>query len=693
MAKEKNKMDIAISYELRLTSCELADPKIESRPYICLYYDTHFERTHKEGGIVNIKLDEKDLTKVYRGTLTAKSHYRIPVTACLGMQQFAMRRNEFGMACYTNAGTAHVMVKDVIQTKGKAKTFELPLLMETTRIFGGEPFEKGKIAFSITDVKLGDALKFVPLQQCILGASYSTSGGQGAQGIAAEVAAFIKKRIDFEGSLADTWPGIKKVRAPMDISSAGVELLKTAFVPVEGFTLSEPLVVNAGYFQNAYERCMIRRNLDPEHDFELMNRARQAEVMAEVCAYAAQSFDYIGDTVDRSKRTVDKRYNPQGRIGFEDFSKMQSLSGDCEDGDGLTNLIFDALGNLVLNPKEKAAYPRIVQIQELASHYTYFGTLATVHGAKAEDNTEHIGAHMYGLLLPDHQLHEALATNEYGAAILSRLGGILNPQSSQGLPTLFCEGTGRIRPMGPGPSLLVRDHLMSAVLVGAVAPTRVGSHDPLIYERQIVATYLQRSKGGLKTEIPHDYGAPSRFYLGNLLLVTNRFIDQGGLNFGALICGQINPQTRSITRGAKFEDIINQQSSFALVPCEPMSQSILNVTREAVAIRAPCMPFVYDPKDPGFVAPNTPNPDLEWLKTSIANLRRPQGQAPYGSVDLFMRPHQFNRAHVKLMAAELGKIPVVYKVDYEMEHITSKVVTYRLRIFMDHEGVMQRVKR
>lgn len=665
--------DVSIDYELQYTLCELADERVENKPVLVAYYDTHFERSEANGGVHMLNLDEHDQSKVYRGTLKGKAKTlmgdSIPETACIGFASYAQRRNEYGMACYTNAGTAHVRFGDVLKAHQSGRVFsqEVPLLMETTRL-QGEPVEKGRISFKVTNVRIGSHVRIKPANQCILGAPLVQ--------IDRMLETFINRRVETERQMADTWPGIANVRAPMDISSAGIELTKNCFLPVEGFALAEPLEINVDYFQNAYERAMLRRNLDPVHSFDSMDKAHQAEVMAEVCTYAAQSFDYISDTVDRSSRTKGV-YQATLRMPFEDFNNMgTTLSGDCEDGSRLTQDIFGRLKN---GPKVDAKkYPQLTQIQSLASRYTYFLTLATVHGAKAEDETEHIGAHMYGMLIPTHQLRRALQNNSIGAQVLSQLP-IPAAESSAGLPTLFCEGTGRIRPLGPGPVLTVKETVQSAVIAGAIKDHVPASYDPLIAERALVSKRM-RSKGGLKVEIPHDFGMPSNFYLGNLLFVTNEFLDLG-YNVGAMVCGQLDPVSGEITRGATFVDIINQHANFALVPCEPIPEPIVNVMREATALRAPPRPFVLDKTKP--MSGLTVHPLLEQLKARVASFKR-QGQSPFGSVDIFMRDHQFNAASLRRMGDELAQLGPVYKVDYELEHITNKIHQYRLRIFMDH---------
>lgn len=674
---------VSVAFELEYVSCDLADERVESLPYLRTYFDAHFVRSEADGGIINTHLDEHDLGKVYEGTLTAHVNARsagLPETACIGFAAYAMRRNEYGMACYTEAGTSHVRLGDIIaglrQHPGKPYEVERPLLMETARITGAPPLEKGRIRFRARTLQVGPAVTVIKASLCPLGAPMDV--------INAALSDFIEQRVNFEASLADTWPGIKNVRAPMDISSAGVELTQGCFVPIEGFALAEPDVCNVGYFQNALERSLKRRGLDVA-DMGALDVAHRAELAAELFTFAAESFDYISDSIDFSSRQRGA-YDASLRAPAEIFSNMGvSLSGDCEDGAKFIQTQRKAFMQLALDPK---THPELHELQQLSSQYVYFLTLATVHGAKAEDNTEHIGAHMFGLLLPKRQVKEALSLTPLGVQVSERLPLGNGAASSEGelqgylaLPTLFCEGTGRIRPLGTGPSVTVKSVVRSAIAAGVVDADHPLSYDPLIAERRYVAM-MMKSKGGLKTEIPHDFGAASPFYLGNLLGVTGDFMDLG-FNVGAFIFGQHDAKSGTITRGAQFVDIINQTDRVALLPCAPIPLPIMAITREAAALRPPTRTFTYDPAKE--VAGAAVHPEWERLKTAVANLGR-KGTSPFGSVDLFVRPHQFNHASVDRMIADLVQMPLVYRVEVEREPITNDVCTYRVQLFVDQEG-------
>jgi hypothetical protein len=439
--------------------------------------------------------------------------------------------------------------------------------------------------------------------------------------------------------------------------------------------MSEPLVVNVDFFQNAAERQMIRVGQSLKNDYATLDMARKAELMSEMFVYAAQSFDYISDTVDRSNRMKDRVYDPRLREGMEDFFSLGvTLSGDCEDGGSLNDSMKKAFVRLEIDPRKN---PELHEMQRIAQCYVSFLTLATVHGAKAEDNTEHIGAHMYVHWLPKDYVKRILQSNVVGRDAAARL-----PLDCEftGLPVLFGEGTGRIRTLGTGPDT-ISAHFKTAAAAGHISPDHPSCFDPLINARRYIGANM-RTKGGLKTEIPHARGEESGFYLGILLFVTSDFIDCGH-SLGSFTMCQIQPDGQ-FTRGAKFVDIINSRDNVSLIPCRPLTTPIMKVIKEATAIRVPPRPFVLDKSKP--MEGLEVHPLLEKLKSSIGSLKR-KGESPYGSVDLFMRPHHFNAASIDMMIADLTRLRHVWKVDYELEHITTNVCNYRLMLYVNENAL------
>lgn len=688
--------EIEIDYELEYLSCELADERIESKPVVTTYFDAHFERSEAEGGVVNTHLDEHDLEKVYEATLKARvpsGTTSVPITAAIGFASYAQRRNEFGMACYTNAGTGHVKMAEIFDgiQRSKNGVYEkrIPLIMETTKLLG-EPVRKGEILFRVKQVRKGKRVSFLPLDRCILGAE--SSMGPNSE----MISQFIQQRVEFEARMEDTWDGIKNVRAPMDISSAGIELTGTCFVPVEGFALCETLDINEEYFENARQRAMIRKGLrNIDVDYHALDIAHKAELLAEMVIYTSQSCDYISDTVDLSKRDplpskgmkgplVGKlRPDAYRRVGFEDFHNIGvTLSGDCEDGGKLGQVIFHNFRRLEINER---LYPHLKELQNMAGDYVYFLTLATVHGARVNDGVERVGAHMYGLLLPKDQVKMTLSNTVEGKVWATRLP---LGQKNEILPTLFLEGTGLIRPLGTGPVELhslqpaYAADLVRNSLIGETHPSHPTSYDPLYMERLYVGRHMT-SRGGMKSRISHNWAAESNFYLGNLAMITAEFMDVGE-NLGAFICGNVDRQRNIITRGSKFVDLIRQENTVALIPCQPIPPKIMDITREASTLRAPSRPFTLerDKIDPKLKT----HPELERLKKTINGLGR-TGEAPFGGVSTYARPHQFNKASIDRMIANVTQMKAVFKVDYEFEAITTTVCQYRIILFVDRDSI------
>lgn len=638
---------ISLSYQIEYLECELADARVECKPILRTYFDTHFTRSEEGGGIVNIALDENDTTKVYKGTLTATTDVRIPITSCIGIASYAHRRNQDGFSCLTGAGTAYIKIGDILRGKFTA---ELPLIMETSKLFGA-PVEKGKIRVTISALKLGSGIKFLEGNQCILNGPIESE----------LIQSFVEKRVARESELEDTWPNIKNVKAPFTISADGIELTKNCFIPIEGFALSpEPLRTNLDYFQNSLERAMKDRNLKLGSDYRFLDLTHKAELLAEIIN-VSKEFDYISDVLEKHNRNTGTTYDIRMRTGFEEFSNMGvTLSGDCEDGAKLIQDHWNAFMAHKIDPKN---YPELAELQAIGSNYIYFMTLATVHGAKAEDSTEHIGAHLYGTLLTKDQVKQCLSHTPEGREFLSR-SSIEAKHPMQDLTTLFCEGTGRIRPYGTG-KMYLRDTKHSSV-----------SHDPLFNARRYVGANLY-SRGGLKVEISHDAGAASSFYLGNLSMITDEFL-QVGTNVGSFICGAVS-ENGTITRGSHFVDLINQRPTVALIPCLPVPDKIMAITREAITLRAPPQAFTINKPLGGSML----EPSWEKMKKSINRT----GSSPYGPVCLYARPHQFNADSVDKMTANIQKMKHVWKVDYCRENITNDVLVYRIQLYVDENAM------
>lgn len=671
---------VAVEGHIEYLECNLAPDPIESAPVLRLFYSGHLVRTAAGGGIKNIALDEKVVPKRYPFRLTGHTNSRygdkLPATASIGFYHYAMRRNEYGMACYTGAGTTHLTLGDILGEKDRLPVRrELPLIMGTTRLNGETPVVKGKICVQIDAIHLGPSITFVRAELCPLGASSMTAVDE-------LLSNFISARIQAESEMRDKWPGVKNVRAPMDISDAGIEMTKDCFVPSDGFALYEPLQTNAAYYQNALERIMDRRGLSFKRDFKTLDVGHKAELLVDMCNYAAQSFDYVSDTVDTTGRLVSKRYDPLSRKGFEHWHKANvTLSGDCED---LANSAYEfAMTFLNTNVPDLTAkrHPELIELRGIGRQYVFFETLATTHGARAKDSNEgeHIGAHLFGVWEPIATLKPMFEKTPEGREFIKRIN--FPAPFAAALPTLISEGTGNLRALGNDKYTLKMtvDH---AIASGNLThqPSAFSSYDPIIEERMYVAQHFKH--GGIKSEIPRIAGEASNFYLGVLSGLSAFAMDQG-VNVGSFIFGTVEATTGEVVRGVDFVDIINQKDRVAIIPTAAMPQNIMDITREAVSLNPPSQEFFYNPDEP-VAAGLIVHPEWERMKTTVASWKR-TGTAPYGSVDIFVRPHQFNANVVSSMIQNASRMPRLFAMDYVMEPITNKIHVYRVKLFIDQK--------
>ena len=668
---KKKMSDIEFDLRFKYLECDLADERIESKPVLCVFFDAHFIRSDAGGGIRVTPLDEKNLGKRYRCTLKANVRdNRVPATARIGLASFAMRRNDNGMSCYTTAGANSVAIQDML-APGFVRNVDM--LIDASRMIG-PPVKKGVIQLRVTGVRIGSHIQVIDARHCALGGSITESHAQ-------LISAFIDQRAKSERALRETWPQVENVRVPMCLSNEGIALLGGCFVPIEGFVMSEPIVVGTGYWENAYKLVMQRRNMNPYTDFKHLDAYHQAEIMADMASTYAQALDYISDTVVTSVRQPSGKkigafYGDQVAVkSLDQFQNAgRSGAGDCED---LTKCIYMFFLSLQAHPFVSSRLP-MQQIQAHARCYVPFMMLATVHGAQVNQNEESIGAHLYGLAIPKGQLLRALMRTPAGRQFAETyIGNTYDRYKDTPMPTLRMEGTGRMESMGPG--------AIVTTVNGEVRAAHVyrESSDPIFEERRYVIQNF-RGKEGRRIQIPLDFGQKSDFYLGNLTGLTGEFLGVGA-KVGAFTFGTINEKTGEITRGATFVDVINQKENVAIIPWEPVTDRIMEITSACIALEVPSPEYHYDGRPP--TQADFPQTDIfERIKASVANLKR-TGSSPYGSVDIFIRPHQINNRSANMMIDDLRRMTAVWKVDYAREHYTNEVVGYRLMLYVDQKAI------
>ncbi len=680
---------IDLHFSIRYAQCALAEKRIERDPVLRMYLSSHFVRAPETGGDLNIRLREDDRQHCFVGslvgTLARDQHNDISSTASIGLCSFAVHRNDWDHACYVNVGMTHVPLADVlrdIKAHGEYRHMH-DLVMRTVVMSGEQPIKKGTVEVVISKVELGPALKQGTFVQSAL------SGPDGPAGVATTVMTYVQSCMTLESALPDTLPHTERIRSPMDLSQVGIELTQEAFLPIAAYAHVETPRSNVHYFQNAYERVLARRNLSHAgawRDFDVREKAR---TMGAMMCYGVQTFDYIGDAVETGNR-LDKTVN-QRHVGTEEFSNLwDTLAGDCEDGGRAIYSSWKAFTAVKINAD---THPHLVELQQIARQYVPFMTLAVVHGQKIGD-TEGFGAHMYTTLIPKDEVNKMLSRNKEGRELLERMGakgvaprgelpgGVFPAQAARGIGAnaSFAYGAWYDR-IGTtsAPSYVDAHSTLLPVLFGEGTGhiDTLGYTDPLFDQRRYIGMNMP-SVEHFKKEIPHEERAPSPFYYANLIGVTGAISDEHGINVGSFIYGQINDGGH-VSRGAFYTDVLAAHERVTLIPHPAYDASTAAIIKEAISLRPPPRALVLDPA----IKVNTHNALLQRYVDSVKAMKRqPPAKPVAGSVDLFVRKHNFDEKKIDAMIRDSKRLDRIYDASYEVECITSDVYAYRVRLFV-----------
>ncbi len=463
--------------------------------------------------------------------------------------------------------------------------------------------------------------------------------------------------VSLEMQIPDLLPNTQRVRAPMNISEVGAEFSGGAFLPAASFAMMETPPSNAEYFRNAFEMVQARRGMTMAdyHDFDEFEKVR---TMGLVISYAVQSFDYIGDAVEMGRRT--DQFFKRRHVGTEEFGHIWStLTGDCEDS---AIGIYSTLKAFIANSdfdftKDK----HLLEMQAIArDDYVPLSTLAVVHGAKVGDQTENFGAHMFLSMMPRHYFEAGLQKTYDGRVFQSRLEPAVAPVganaaveiSKETRPFFFCEGTGIIDP--------------------------IGFKDPLFEQYKYIGMNM-RSAVPFKKRIPHDAYAPSPFYFANLFAISGKFIEEG-VNVGGFVFGQQAANAHGMVRGSLYTDLLSCKDNLALLPQPEIPAATMRLIEEANAFVVPPRPLVLDRSKP--LAGKEKHPLWDKFVSSINSFGRKRGNKAQGSVDLIIRPHQFDENVVNQMIAEAAQLERIWAASYQVEHITNSIYNYRVQLYV-----------
>ena len=642
---------ISLHYRVKYEECDLADKRIECKPQLQMYLSTDFVRDLETGGVVNIHLDEDDLSKEYKGTLigTLDRKYKdISPTAGIGMTLYAIHRNDRGVACYVNCGVAKVMFAQIMQafkTRGKFDEM-LPLVMRTVLVAGVEPVTKSVIRLIIDKMDFAPSVRVSPTASC-LQAPISL--------IEQNISAYEQKCMDLESSLPDLLPNTDRIRAPYDLSEVGIESTGQTFLPASAFAIQETPKSNPDFWYNAYERVMVRKGLSLQNYYDLDDKEK-ARILGLMLCYPVQCLDYIGDAVELSNRNHVNE--PRKHVGIDEWSTGMTNAADCEDSATKVKIYKQSFDVASFDQANRKFAP-LIELQQMSRNYFYLMTLAVVHGAKIGDQ-EGWGAHMVGSMICKSKFCGYLAKTPQGRVLLEQMQPAVEPvgndfeqtRSFDNLPFLVCEGTGPIDPIG------------TAV------------EESNLQQQKQVAMHMQ-SMAAMKSIIPRVEGKASSFYHAYLSTMQSELFDMG-LNVGGMIFATIDEKGQ-LKRGALFTDVINSNENIALIPQPPIPASTMQIIQEAIKISTPAVSNYLDTSKP--LA--GPNKYLDKFCQAVASFKR-SGPDPkfHTSIDKYARPHHLSENVANYMIADAAKFPGLYHAAYEVEHITNQVYLYRVRLWV-----------
>lgn len=665
---------VKIDFEVRYEECDLAPKHLESHPVLQMYLGSQFVRNSESGGVVNIALNE-DLagaqSPIYKGslvgTLRRDQGSSLPLQAPIGLCTYAVHRNDIGTPCYVDVGTSFALVGDVLaewkQRGYYAHSHEM--LLRQVMVTGEEPLKKGVIALRVTNVQLGGGIS-LPGQLPAIGTQALVLQRIAAvQSREQTVNDYVRATMEHEQRFPDSLPNISRVRVPMDVSETGILSTGRMFMPIAAYAMVETPNTNADFFVNAFERVLARWNMK-RGAYSAFDLTQKARCMAKLIAYPVQSLDYIGDAHYAGQGRTARKMNNASQdapVHIPDenmFNALIASCGDCEDLNTAAVSIMHAYIAAKFDPSNPKHAP-LIEMQAIASQYIPISALAVVHGAKIGDE-EGYGAHMYLPLMPRKQFMDGLSRTKDGRLLLQRLepakapgliGAVADVQTFNDLPNLFIEGTGSI--------------------------DTLGYDDPILDQRRYIAQCMPSFRG-MKMEIPHQRNAPSNFYVGITNGITDHMVKREGLPVAGFIFGQVHPKYE-MTRGVLFEDVLQCSDKLAIAPQPFIPQSVMEVIKESNALRPPIPDQVLDWSKP--LAGPERDPHLDTLVAGVRAFKRsPPAIPPPNSVDVIMKPHQYGKVKIAQILADAAKCERLYDISYEVEHITNKNFTYRVRLWV-----------
>jgi hypothetical protein len=651
LLRKKKMHTVSLQFQLEWT-LEHISPA-EHEPEIRVFFDSRLIRDP-----IVVKHSPKPQLYTISGKIS-KNYKTIPGNTHVGLAGFAWRNNSNDAPCLLDIGTNHIQLSDISDEILRAGVFrhKMPLVMRTTTEV--DPKEYITITVQKGNLKMGD-LEFSQEQIS-------------AELIGETINAYIEGSMTTETNMTDTIAGTARIRVPAYIGESGLELTNGVALPAVAFALSETPKVNDLFWYNAFENTMRRDQLIPA-DWDRLNIEGQCRTTIQMITQLTQAFDYVSDTVD--KNTADKPYDASQVVGIEQFSnQLVTGSGDCEDGgasekDCHTAFITHKFGgdpNVPSRSVGAGMYRYICEAQQLARQYIPCFSLDAVRGAAVADDTTHIGAHMNINFIPIAQFQTWLSATPAGRQLAKTLPWDKSVVPRRDIPFAIGEGTGPY--------------------------DAIGFNDP--YASAIDYVHQIRDLYKLRTPIEHERGKTTSFFIGSLTGLTDYFIMRG-TNIGSFLYGTKQAGGK-ITRGAYYDDMINNPEKIAIVLHDKIPNDVMNCIKDSVSIRVPPEPLVLTSAQ--IDAQKRTNEHLEHIKNSVQKLGRNKapsaGPGPEGPrtayVNVYVRDYQINQLMANRIVDDIRKLPSILSVDYYPEQYTDKFYGYTMRIQCEFKEKQQEI--
>lgn len=457
--------------------------------------------------------------------------------------------------------------------------------------------------------------------------------------INSDIVPYIEAQMDSEQQMRDTIPGTSRMRVPYDYSEAGFELTG-APMPFLSFGLAPLPNSNEEFWRNAFTVVMRRDDLK-RGDWKRLSKTGKARVMALMNCLVAQYLDYASDTVDTN---TGDRFDKSLIKGCESFdSGLTTLTGDdCEDGGQTIRQSNGALQNC------KIEDPILKEIQQISEQYIAYMSLDVVNGAQVVDEDAPKGAHMNTNLVPIAQFREWMQQTRQGKLNDSKLKKLYPKNIDKELPFLVGEGTGMLEPLGYDCKKM---NLMAYV-------------------------YQLPSLKRFKKPILRRRGEAGAFLLGSLKGVTDYFVRRG-VNIGGITYTTMQ-RDGSQTRGAYYEDMMNDRNDVAVRLDPPVSSDTMDLIKETNFLRDPPHDLVLSKEYDKSIERNE---HLDYVCEQVAKYRRQPGDE-LKRVSVFVRPTHLNAKLATDIAWDVKKLTKVWKVDYRLERVTDELYGYEMRFFI-----------